>query len=142
MYPGRRRWLRSDVTRVGRPSAYRSLLRANDGEGLPARRRSVAAEQARPGPPPASLGEMIEAAEAVSAEGDSLRVDFCSVTGGAFFGELANDPDKGVSRFRPATLDALFGGYLELDDGPKPGPTVDYAVAIDENTAIPPAKTP
>jgi len=102
---------------------------------------TLAAEQGRPGPPPASLGAMIEAAEAVSAGVDFLRVDFYDIDGRAFFGELTNYPNKGVSRFRPAALDALFGEYLELDDYSKPGPTVDYAARIDENSVIPPAST-
>lgn len=102
---------------------------------------TVAAEQGPPRPPPKSLDAMVAAAEAASAGVDFVRADFYDAGGRACFGELTNYPNKGVSRFRPATLDTRFGECLRLDDATKPGPTVDYAARIDENGVIPPAKT-
>ncbi|HEX7329456.1 MAG TPA: ATP-grasp fold amidoligase family protein [Casimicrobiaceae bacterium] len=103
---------------------------------------TVAATQGRPRPPPASLATMVEAAEALSAGVDFVRVDFYDVDGRALFGELTNYPNKGISRFQPPALDMLLGEYLCLDDYSKSGPAVDYAARIDENMRIPPAKRP
>ena len=77
---------------------------------------TVAAPQGAPMPPPASLATMIAAAERLSAKIDFVRVDLYDVDGVAYFGELTSSPNKGLSPFRPPTLDARFGNELQLDE--------------------------
>jgi len=77
---------------------------------------TVAATQGEPVEKPASLRLMIEAAEALSAGVDFLRVDLYDIEGKVYFGELTSSPNKGLSPFRPRSLDALLGSWLELDD--------------------------
>lgn len=67
-------------------------------------------------PAPASLAAMIAAAEALSAGVDFVRVDLYDIGGKAYFGEFTHYPNKGLSRFEPASLDQLLGSYLRLDD--------------------------
>ncbi len=75
---------------------------------------SVAAAQGDPLAPPAALPRMIEAAQALAAGIDFLRVDLYEIAGSIVFGELTNYPNKGLNRFRPASLDALLGNWLTL----------------------------
>lgn len=98
---------------------------------------TVAASQGRPRPPPTSLATMIEAAEAISAGVDFVRVDLYDRDGRACFGEITSYPNKGISPFRPPELEARFGEFLRLDEYSHPGPAVDYGTEIDENTRIP-----
>lgn len=86
---------------------------------------TVAALQGEPMPPPASLATMIAAAERLSARVDFVRVDLYDIDGTAYFGELTSSPNKGLSPFRPTTLDARFGSELRLDDAAREVP-IDY----------------
>lgn len=83
---------------------------------------TVAAEQGEPLDPPDSLATMIAAAEALSAGVDFVRVDLYTVPGAIYFGELTKPPNKGMSPFRPAALDGLFGSYFRPDDYSRPVP--------------------
>ncbi|HEX8013248.1 MAG TPA: ATP-grasp fold amidoligase family protein [Casimicrobiaceae bacterium] len=76
---------------------------------------TVAALPGPPAPRPVSLSTMIEAAERLSAGVDFVRVDFYEIDGNPYFGELTSSPNKGLSPFRPASLDARFGSLLEPD---------------------------
>jgi hypothetical protein len=77
---------------------------------------TVAAAPGEPIDKPKSLPLMIEAAEALSASVDFLRVDLYDIHGRVYFGELTSSPNKGLSPFRPPSLDGLLGSWLELDD--------------------------
>jgi len=77
---------------------------------------TVAGAPGDPVPPPPSLDLMRSAAEKLSANVDFVRVDLYDIDGTAYFGELTSSPNKGLSPFRPATLDARFGSWLILDD--------------------------
>lgn len=77
---------------------------------------TVAATQGEPTVPPASLATMLEAAAGLSAGVDFVRVDLYDIGGKAYFGELTNSPNKGLSPFRPPSLDDVLGGYFDLDD--------------------------
>jgi len=90
---------------------------------------SVAAAVGHSAPPPACLPAMIEAAEGVSLGVDFVRVDLYAIEGRIYFGELTSSPNKGLSPFRPASLDAKFGEYLSLDDYAQPGPAINYPEA-------------
>jgi hypothetical protein len=75
---------------------------------------------------------MIAAAEAISLGVDFVRVDLYDIDGHAVFGELTNSPNKGLSPFRPASLDHLLGDYLRLDDFVAAEPVADYRQAVDD----------
>ena len=59
---------------------------------------------------PVSLASMFEAAELLSAGVDFVRVDLYEIDGQAYFGELTSSPNKGLSPFRPPSLDQVLGG--------------------------------
>ena len=82
---------------------------------------TVAALQGTPIERPQSLSLMIESAEALSANVDFVRVDLYEIDGRVYFGELTSSPNKGLSPFRPRSLDAVLGGWLVLDDYSQPG---------------------
>jgi hypothetical protein len=77
---------------------------------------TVAGLQGPPLPRPVSLPVMVDAAEKLSAGVDFVRVDLYEIGGDAYFGELTSSPNKGMSPFRPASLDAQLGRLLDLDD--------------------------
>jgi len=77
---------------------------------------TVAAAQGEPIARPVSLAAMLDAAELLSAGVDFVRVDLYEIGGKAYFGELTNSPNKGLSPFRPASLDQYLGAYLQPDD--------------------------
>ena len=83
---------------------------------------TVAAVQGEPTPRPASLDLMISAAQVLSSAVDFVRVDLYEIDGLPYFGELTSSPNKGLSPFRPPSLDLLLGGFLELDDYSMPSP--------------------
>jgi hypothetical protein len=85
---------------------------------------TVAAVRGAPVPAPASLPLMRAAAEKLSANVDFVRVDLYDIGGTPYFGELTSSPNKGLSPFRPATLDARFGRLLRLDDYAREVPIV------------------
>ena len=82
---------------------------------------TVAAVQGPPIDRPPSLSLMTESAEALSASVDFLRVDLYDIEGRVYFGELTSSPNKGLSPFRPRSLDELLGNWLELDDDSQRG---------------------
>jgi hypothetical protein len=82
---------------------------------------TVAALQGTPIEPPQSLSLMIESAEALSSKVDFVRVDLYEIDGRAHFGELTSSPNKGLSPFRPRSLDHLLGEWLVPDDYSQPG---------------------
>ena len=59
--------------------------------------------------PPASLAEMLDAAETLAGDMDFVRVDFYEVDGRPLFGEMTFYPGSGLDRFRPAYFDVMFG---------------------------------
>jgi hypothetical protein len=77
---------------------------------------TVAAAQGGPIAHPASLATMLEAAALLSAGVDFVRVDLYEIDGKPYFGELTNSPNKGLSPFRPPSLDLDLGAYFQLDD--------------------------
>jgi hypothetical protein len=83
---------------------------------------TVAAAQGEARARPVSLAAMLEAAEALSAGVDFVRVDLYEIDGKAYFGELTSSPNKGMSPFRPPALDRMLGDYLRLDDYSHPLP--------------------
>jgi len=83
---------------------------------------TVAAAQGLPIARPASLAVMIEAAELLSAGVDFVRVDLYEIDGIPYFGELTSSPNKGLSPFRPSSLDQLLGDHFQLDDYSKAFP--------------------
>ena len=93
---------------------------------------AVVAVPGTPGPAPCSLPTMIAAAEAISLGVDFVRVDLYDIDGQAVFGELTNSPNKGLSPFRPASLDRLLGDYLRFDDFLAARPLADYRQAVDD----------
>ena len=52
----------------------------------------------------------------LSAGVDFVRVDLYEIDGKPYFGELTNSPNKGLSPFRPLSLDLDLGAYFQLDD--------------------------
>ena len=86
---------------------------------------TVAAMPGEPIERPTSLPLMIEAAEALSAGVDFVRADLYDIEGKVYFGELTTSPNKGLSPFRPPSLDKLLGSWLDLDDYSLPG-TMTY----------------
>lgn len=85
---------------------------------------TVAAAEGEPIDRPVSLASMVEAAEVLSAGVDFVRVDLYEIDGRPYFGELTSSPNKGLSPFRPPSLDQVLGDYLRLDDYSK-------AIALD-----------
>jgi len=83
---------------------------------------TVAALQGPPLPAPRSLAVMIDAAERLSAGVDFVRVDLYEIGGHPYFGELTSSPNKGLSPFQPASLDARLGRLLTLDDNARDVP--------------------
>jgi teichuronopeptide biosynthesis TupA-like protein len=77
---------------------------------------TVAGLRGPPVPRPVSLATMVDAAQALSAGVDFVRVDLYEIGGRAYFGELTSSPNKGLSPFSPATLDRWFGSFFTLDD--------------------------
>jgi len=77
---------------------------------------TVAAVPGEPIEKPTSLPLMIEAAEALSGSVDFVRVDLYDIDGKVYFGELTSSPNKGLSPFRPPSLDSLLGSWLDPDD--------------------------
>ena len=59
--------------------------------------------------PPASLTEMMRAAEALAEDIDFVRIDFYEVGGRPLFGEMTFYPGSGLDRFDPPSFDLLFG---------------------------------
>jgi len=82
---------------------------------------TVAALQGPPMERPPSLSLMIESVEALSAKLDFVRIDLYEIDGRVYFGELTSSPNKGLSPFRPRSLDRLLGEWLVLDDYAQPG---------------------
>jgi hypothetical protein len=110
VFGGRVRVIQVDRDRFARHTQALYDERWNRIEG------TVAAAPGTPVPRPKSLDVMIEAAEALSASVDFVRVDLYEIGGRAYFGELTSSPNKGLSPFHPASLDAWFGSLLRLDD--------------------------
>ena len=110
VFRGRVRVIQVDRDRFARHTQALYDERWNRIEG------TIAAAPGAPVPRPKSLHVMIEAAEALSAGVDFVRVDLYEIGARAYFGELTSSPNKGLSPFRPASLDAWFGSLLRLDD--------------------------
>jgi len=97
---------------------------------------TVAAAQGEPIEKPTSLALMVETAETLSAGIDFLRVDLYDVDGRVYFGELTSSPNKGLSPFRPASLDLLLGSWLDLDDYSQSGAIAYLPDAFSETGTI------
>ena len=115
VFRGRVRLIQVDRDRFGR---HTQVLHDPQWNLIPG---TVAAQQGEPIEPPGTLAAMISAAEALSDGVDFLRVDLYDIRGSACFGELTCSPNKGLSPFRPRSLDTLLGSWLELDDYSQPG---------------------
>jgi len=95
---------------TGRFGSHRRRLYTRDWTPVDVR------EAVAPGPvtpPPASLTEMLEVAEALGADFDFIRVDLYDVDGQVWFGELTPYPGGGLDRFDPA-LDRGLGACWQL----------------------------
>jgi hypothetical protein len=68
-----------------------------------------------PVPRPPNLGDMIKAAELLSAPFDFVRVDLYSIAGTTKFGELTFTPNRGLRVFRPEAIDRDVGRLWRLD---------------------------
>jgi hypothetical protein len=66
-----------------------------------------------------------------------VRVDLYDIDGRIYFGELTSSPNKGLSPFRPVSLDGLFGQYLRLDDYSHSGPAIGYPEKVTLPCLIP-----
>ena len=66
---------------------------------------------------PASLPDILAAAERLAVGREFLRVDFYDVGGRAMFGEFCLFPGSGLDRFDPPILDAQLGSKWELANG-------------------------
>lgn len=74
--------------------------------------RRVSAPTSDPDPVlPASLGEMIIAAEKLGKGFDFVRSDFYEVGGRPLFGEMTFYPGSGLDKFHPVSLDTDLGKY-------------------------------
>ena len=70
----------------------------------------VSPASADPDPqPPATLGQMVAAAETLARDFDFVRADFYEVDGRPLFGELTFYPGSGLERVEPAALDEIMG---------------------------------
>lgn len=67
--------------------------------------------------PPATLAQMLAAAERLAGSRDFLRVDFYEVGGQLWFGEFCLFPGSGLDPFRPAGLDCHLGGLWRAARG-------------------------
>jgi len=63
-------------------------------------------------PRPATLNQMITAAERLSQGMSFLRVDFYELQGRPLFGEMTLFPDSGLGRFEPELYDLVFGDLM------------------------------
>lgn len=63
---------------------------------------------------PESLNEMIAKAEELSKDTPFLRVDFYSINGKVYFGELTFSPASGMGEFDPKEWDSKLGDLIEL----------------------------
>jgi len=63
---------------------------------------------------PASLGEMVEVAEALGSSVDFVRVDLYDVDGRVVFGELTNYPEAGARSFVPPSFNDELGAWWVL----------------------------
>ena len=64
--------------------------------------------------PPDTLQEMISLAEKLSADIPFVRVDFYSIQGQVFFGEMTFFPASGLEGFYPEKYDRILGDWIEL----------------------------
>ena len=72
-------------------------------------------------PRPATLADMLTAAEALAAGRDFLRVDFYEIDGRALFGEFCLFPGSGLDPFDPVELDEDLGRCWSKVAAPRPG---------------------
>ena len=75
---------------------------------------------APPGPPPDSLPQLLEAAAALAAPYDFMRVDLYDWDGEVWFGELTPYPASGLKPFAPLELDVELGALWTLPEGLRP----------------------
>lgn len=66
-------------------------------------------------PRPGMLEEMISIAEALAQPLDMVRVDFFSMNGRLYFGEMTNYPYSGFSKVIPKDYEMYIGSLWELD---------------------------
>jgi hypothetical protein len=69
-------------------------------------------------PRPEGLGEMVEAARKLSEGFCLVRVDFYSLPGRIYFGEMMFTPDAGMARFEPEEWDRRLGDLVGLPGSP------------------------
>ena len=63
---------------------------------------------------PEKLREMISRAEKLSTDIPFVRVDFYSIQGQVFFGEMTFFPASGLEGFYPEKYDRILGDWIEL----------------------------
>ena len=61
--------------------------------------------------PPASLTNMLDAAEKLGSGFDFVRCDFYEVSGKPLFGEMTFYPGSGLDKFSPVSLDMVMGSH-------------------------------
>ena len=67
-----------------------------------------------PPPRPDTLEEMLRYAEILSEGFSIVRVDFYSVKGHVYFGEMTFTPLSGIFRFSRPEIDELYGSWIQL----------------------------
>lgn len=65
-------------------------------------------------PPPENYLQMLEVAEALSAEFKYIRVDLYNVDGHIFFGELTQHHGGGFELIKPEHLDCYYGSLVDM----------------------------
>jgi hypothetical protein len=60
---------------------------------------------------PASLVQMLDAAETLARGFDFVRCDFYEISGKPLFGEMTFYPGSGLDKFSPVRLDSVFGQH-------------------------------
>lgn len=96
---------------LDRENDHRRAIHDVDWKPLPFRIGTHAHTQA---PRPDHLGEMMEAARALSQGFSQVRVDLYDVGGKVYFGELTFTTSSGLSEFSPPEYGRTFGSLLVL----------------------------
>jgi TupA-like ATPgrasp len=83
--------------------------------------------------PPRHLAAMMNAAEALGAPFDFVRIDLYDLPEGPKFGEVTFSPNSGFEQFNPPEMDRLFGSLWQRA-GELRSRTLSHAAADDDRT--------
>lgn len=112
VFHGTPRVIQLDVDRFG---GHRRSLVTPEWELLDVRLNSY--PSAGLPPRPQLLPEMLDAARALGADFDFIRIDLYAVDGEVVFGEYTPYPGSGLERFDPDAFDLELGGRWSLPQG-------------------------